>query len=104
MPRIKEQFDSDPHRMPFEFADILATISPRSIFVSAPTRDDNFPVLGVKECIRDANLRVSTLRDKSGSERWLKVVHPECGHEFPEAVRKRAYEFIESGTGDGDES
>ena len=96
MPRIPTLFTCDPNKMPFEFSDILASISPRSIFVSAPTEDDNFPIHGVKECMRDAKLTLSSFGEKNQSVKWLEAVHPECGHEFPKKEQVMAYEFIES--------
>ena len=96
MPLIRSTYGCDPNRMPFEFSDILASIRPRSIFVSAPTADHNFPVVGVRECIEETNLKVSKLPPMNPGDRWLEVVHPECGHEFPEGVRRMAYDFIDS--------
>ena len=50
MPRIKTEFPA-PERMPFDFHDVLASIAPRAIYVSAPIRDANFDVTGVRDVI-----------------------------------------------------
>ncbi len=85
MPRIESEYGCDPKRMPFDFADVLGAIVPRALFINAPVRDANFEVSGVDDC-------VEAVRAKAGK---LVVVHPECGHDFPEEVRLQAYRFIE---------
>jgi dienelactone hydrolase len=82
MPRIAEQYGKDPGRMPFDFPEVVARLSPRALFVNAPLHDGNFDVEGVREC-------VAGYRGKR-----LEVVYPDAGHEFPDAVRERAYEFL----------
>jgi dipeptidyl aminopeptidase/acylaminoacyl peptidase len=88
MPRIAREFGADPARMPFDFTDVFALIAPRPVFVSAPLHDDNFDVTGVRECL-------DAVRAQFPRER-LMAEFPDCGHDFPEPVRRRAWEWLES--------
>ena len=36
MPWIRERFDRDPDRMPFDFPELLGLLAPRAVFVNAP--------------------------------------------------------------------
>lgn len=87
MPRIASEFGCDPKRMPFDFPDVLALIAPRPLFVSAPLGDDNFDVQGVRECL-DA-VRSLFPRGRLAAE------FPDCGHDWPEPVRRRAWSWLE---------
>ena len=90
MPRITSAFAKDPARMPFDFPEVLAAIAPRAIFVSAPTKDDNFDLQGVRDSVAAAMpvFRLLGAADK------LQLRTPEGGHDFPESTRLEAYEFM----------
>lgn len=88
MPRIESEYGCDPKRMPFDFTDVLAAIAPRPLFINAPLRDANFEVTGVDDC-------VTAVRARYSDPRRLVVEHPDCAHDFPPEVRRRAYEFLE---------
>lgn len=90
MPRIRDRFGSDPKRMPFDFHELIAALAPRAVFVNAPLHDDNFPVVGVKKVMAAAG-KVYELHDVANR---LTVVYPDCGHDFPESVRKDAYRWL----------
>jgi len=92
MPRIGTRFDYDPARMPFDFPEVLGAIAPRALFICAPVGDANFAIEGVKLCV-DAAAPVYRL---FGRPEALVAAHPEGGHDFPPAVRFRAYEFLRS--------
>lgn len=91
MPRVASAYGNDPKKVPFEWTEVLGALAPRPVFVSAPLRDENFTVEGVRECIRAA-LPVYELL---GAREKLTVVYPDAGHSFPKEVRKAAYEFLE---------
>lgn len=91
MPRIASAYNSDPKKMPFEFADVLTAIAPRGVFAMAPLKDTNFDVDGVKDVIQ----AVTPVYAKLGAKDKLKAIHPDAGHEWPEAARKEAYEFVD---------
>jgi hypothetical protein len=70
--------------MPWDFKDVLAQIAPRPIFVNAPLRDANFDHTGVDDAVRDS------------AHRSITVEHPDCEHDFPPAIRQKAYAWLGS--------
>jgi dienelactone hydrolase len=92
MPRIASEYGNDPKRMPFEFADVVTSFAPRAFLAVAPVRDDNFAVDGVKDVIRAAEPAYKAL----GKAENLQALYPDAAHDFPEAARKAAYEFIDT--------
>ena len=92
MPRIADRYAKDPKQMPFDFSDILISLAPRGVFISAPLRDDNFEVSGVKDCVEAA----LPVYDKVfRARKRLKAVYPSSAHEFPTAVRRESYRFLD---------
>lgn len=92
MPRIAERYGKDPARMPFDFPELVAALAPRALFINAPLGDSNFDVTGVRECVELA----SGAYDRAfGARERLVAVHPDCGHEFPPAIRNQAYAFLD---------
>jgi pimeloyl-ACP methyl ester carboxylesterase len=91
MPRIRSKYDCNPDKMPFDFTEVVAALAPRPLLASAPLRDHNFAVEGVKVCIAAAQ-PVYDLLDAADK---LQVNYPDCDHNFPEEARKVAYEFLD---------
>ena len=92
MPRIADQYAKDPTQMPFDFSDILVSLAPRAVFINAPLRDDNFDVSGVRDCVEAA----LPVYDKVfHAKKKLKALYPNSAHEFPAAVRRAAYLFLD---------
>jgi dienelactone hydrolase len=91
MPRIASEYGNDPKRMPFDFDDVLLAICPRAVFAMSPLKDSNFEVSGVYDVMN----KVRPVYEKLGIGEKLKAVHPDAGHEWPEAERTSAYEFID---------
>ncbi len=92
MPRIKSEYGLSPDRMPFDFTEVIAAIAPRSVFIVAPEHDDNFDVGGVRDVIAAAKPVYELL----GQPTRLRAVYPDAGHDFPDDVRRDAYDFLES--------
>lgn len=90
MPRIRNEFQLDPARMPFDFTEVLAAIAPRAVLAVSPVRDGNFAVDGVVECIRAAQPVFALL----GVPQRLAVMYPDCEHAFPPEVREAAYAWL----------
>ena len=90
MPRIESVYGCDAAKMPFDFGELLATLAPRACFINAP-QDDSFGVEGVRECAQEAR---AAYEEMDASDK-LRAVYPPGGHDFPEAVREDAYQFIE---------
>jgi dienelactone hydrolase len=91
MPRIASVYQSKPDKVPFDFQDVVAALAPRAFLASAPLHDDNFEVSGVRDCIAAARPVYELLRAKEK----LAANYPDCKHEFPPAVRKVAYEWLD---------
>ena len=91
MPLIGTKYKYSLERMPFDFAEVLAAIAPRAVFVNAPLRDDNFDIDGVKECLAAAEPIFNLL----GNSDNLQAVHPDSAHDFPDTERQHAYHFLD---------
>ena len=96
MPRIADEYDRDPARMPFDFTHVLAAEAPRALFINAPINDSNFEVSGVRDCV-DAALPIYQNILDAGEK--LVAVYPEAGHEFPPDIRRQAYDFLDRWVG-----
>ncbi len=89
MPRILNYAREE---IPFDFHELLGALAPRAVFVNAPTRDANFPKWGSIDRIAAAAAQVYRLY---GASDFLRVVHPDAGHDFPPEIREAAYDWIE---------
>jgi hypothetical protein len=69
---------------------VIAAIAPRPVFIVAPVHDDNFDVEGVRETVTAARPIFEMLGNREG----LQVIYPDCGHDFPDAARHEAYNFL----------
>jgi len=91
MPRIASVYDSKPHKMPFDFPEVVASFAPRAFLASAPLHDDNFEVSGAKDCIAAAKPVYELL----GAGDRLAANYPDCKHAFPAAARDVAYRWLD---------
>ncbi len=91
MPRINTICGNNPDRVPFDFTEIVASIAPRAFLASAPARDSNFEVSGVRDVIAAAQ-PIYALYGKADN---LAANYPDCQHDFPPAARQVAYKFLD---------
>lgn len=91
MPRIASKYENNPDKTPFDFHGVLSAIAPRAIYVCAPLRDDNFAVEGVRDVEREAAKVFELLSVKDR----LVFDYPDEAHDFPDASREKAYQFLE---------
>lgn len=91
MPLVATKYNYSPDQMPFDFPEILAAIAPHAVFVVAPLHDDNFDITGVHDCLLAARPIFKLL----GHPENLESVHPDSAHDFPDAERKQAYDFLD---------
>jgi pimeloyl-ACP methyl ester carboxylesterase len=91
MPRIHSQFECDAAKMPFDFTEVVAALAPRPFLASAPVRDDNFAVEGVKVCI----IAAEPVYELLGAKDKLAANYPDCEHDFPEDAREVAYTWLD---------
>ncbi len=91
MPRLRTLYDLKPQKVPFDFTEVVAALAPRAFLASAPVRDHNFDVQGVKDCLQAARPVYQLL----GAEDRLTANYPDCDHNFPDEVRAVAYRWLD---------
>ncbi|NUQ64003.1 MAG: alpha/beta fold hydrolase [Pirellulales bacterium] len=91
MPSLRDVYQLNPDRVPFDFYEIVAAFAPRAFFSNSPLGDTNFDYHGIQK----AEPKAREIYKLLGAEDKLKVVYPDAPHDFPPAVRKEAYEFID---------
>ncbi|MCZ2075170.1 MAG: alpha/beta hydrolase [Bryobacteraceae bacterium] len=77
--------------IPFDFHEMIGALAPRMCFISAPLKDDNFKWQSVDR-IAAAARPVYKLYGKPEN---LRVEHPDCDHDFPDAMREIAYSLFD---------
>lgn len=92
MPLLREKYNVEGDKFPFDFIDVIASFAPRAFFSNSPEQDGNFEVKGVRAGIGEAS-KVYRLFDR---ENLLQVRYPDAKHDFPVEVRMEAYRFIDS--------
>ncbi len=86
MPRLRDTYNLDPDRVPFDFYEVVAALAPRGQFFSnSPLHDDNFDVQGVKRAVAEA----AQVYEMLGARDRLQVRYPDCAHDFPDETRAR---------------
>ena len=90
MPKMAD-YRNKLDQIPFDFDEILATIAPRTILVVAPQHDSNFQAASVRRMVKNARA-IYTLY---GMENRLKLQQPDCDHDFPTAMREKAYQLFD---------
>lgn len=91
MRRIRTVYGNAPEQVPFDFPELLAVLAPRPVFTNAPTQDEYFAHAGVPKCL-DAARPVYKL---FGCASNLEAQFPEAGHDFSDAQRHAAYDFLD---------
>ena len=91
MPRLSD-YRGRQKEIPYDFPELLGALAPRPFFVHAPLRDSNFRWKSVDVCAVAA-LPIYKLL---GNEKGLIIKHPDYNHNFPEDMRKEAYQTIDS--------
>ena len=89
MPRLAA-YRGRVREVPFDFDEVLAALAPRAVFLSAPRGDTNFRWQSVDR-IAAAAREVFVLH---GAADACVVEHPDCAHDFPDAMREKAYAFL----------
>lgn len=78
--------------IPFDFHEMIATLAPRHVLIIAPTMDGNFRADSVDR-VAKAAAEIYKLHGKSDH---LRVLHPECGHDFPPEMREEGYKLFDA--------
>lgn len=92
LPALREVYDLDPDRVPFDFPELIAALAPRPFFSNSPIRDANFDYRGVEKAVPP----IRRIYELHGAPERLRVVYPDADHDFPGAVREEAYRFLET--------
>ncbi|MEJ7829222.1 MAG: alpha/beta fold hydrolase [Segetibacter sp.] len=91
MPRLRDAYDLDARKIPFDFDEVIAALAPRSFFSNSPENDSNFDVNGVRKGIDNASEVYRFVK----ADNNLVVRYPDSEHDFPAEVRFEAYNFID---------
>lgn len=91
MPRLSN-YRGKLETIPYDFPELLGALAPRPFFVNAPLHDSNFRWKSVDVCAKAARPVYKLL----GDEKDLVIRHPDSDHNFPDEMRRQAYETIDS--------
>ncbi len=78
--------------IPFDFHEMIGALAPRSVLIIAPLKDGNFQWESVDRIVKAARPVYSLF----GHPARLKVEHPDCDHDFPDAMRQQAYALFDA--------
>jgi len=87
MPLLKEKYNLDPDKVPFDFYELIAALAPRTFVSVSPVEDSNFDINGVKKAIPVAGSIYAMLKARSE----LILLTPDCDHNFPTDMRLQSY-------------
>ena len=91
MPRIRDAHENNADKIPFDFYELIAALAPRGFFSNSPLRDSNFDIGGVRKAFTKAGEMYALTK----AEKNLTLVTPDAPHDFPEAERKAAYQWLD---------
>ncbi len=77
--------------IPFDFHEMVGTLAPRHVLIIAPLKDSNFRHASVDR-VAAAARDVFRLY---GEPNRLRVLHPDCEHDFPQEMRQAAYQLFD---------
>jgi hypothetical protein len=78
--------------IPFDFHELIGALAPRNVLIIAPLKDSNFRADSVDRIVAAARPVYALY----GHPERLRVVHPDCAHDFPNEMREAAYRLIDS--------
>lgn len=91
MPRIREVYDCNPDKMPWDFYEVVAALAPRAFYSSSPINDSNFVWRGVQV----AETKIRKIYELHGVSQEFVVRYPECGHEIPITTKRDFFQFMD---------
>lgn len=77
--------------IPYDFHELIGALAPRVCFINAPLKDSNFKWDSVDKVVAAAKPVYQLYRKPQN----LLVEHPDCDHDFPDAMREKAYQLME---------
>lgn len=91
MPRIRDVYGNNADKIPFDFYEILGAMAPRGFYSNSPINDSNFDVGGVRKAFAKAD----GVYQLFNASKQLVLATPDAPHDFPEAQRIAAYEWLD---------
>ncbi|WP_150122526.1 alpha/beta hydrolase [Rhodopirellula islandica] len=91
MPRLRDEFQLAPDKVPFDFYELVAAMAPRTFVSVSPTHDANFDIRGVRKAIPVA-AQIYSLFD---APEELILLTPDCEHDFTKNMRMESYSIID---------
>ncbi len=91
MPRLAD-YKGRLADIPFDFHELIAALAPRRVLISAPLGDSNFQWQSVDKIVKAA----APIFKLHNAAENLRVLHPDCPHDFPPEIREQAYAWIDS--------
>jgi pimeloyl-ACP methyl ester carboxylesterase len=77
--------------IPFDFHEMIGALAPRNVLIIAPLKDSNFRHDSVDRIVAAAR----PVFKLYGHEDRLRVLHPDCPHDFPPEMRAEAYKLFD---------
>ncbi|MGV3756419.1 MAG: alpha/beta hydrolase family protein [Verrucomicrobiota bacterium] len=77
--------------IPYDFHELIGALAPRVCFISAPLKDANFKWDSVDKVVAAAR----PIYQLHGKLQNLLLEHPDCDHDFPDAMREKAYGLMQ---------
>jgi dienelactone hydrolase len=90
MPKLAD-YASHLEAIPYDFHELVGALAPRVCFINAPLKDSNFKWDSVDRVVAAAK----PVYQLHGKPQNLLVEHPDCDHDFPDAMREKAYRLFE---------
>jgi hypothetical protein len=90
MPRLAE-YRGRLADIPFDFSELIGALAPRHVLIVAPQADSNFRADSVDRVVAAARPVFALY----GHPERLRLEHPEGGHDFPTAMREKAYALFD---------
>jgi hypothetical protein len=91
MPHIRDVYENNADKIPFDFYEVIAALAPRAVFSNSPLHDSNFDITGIRKAFTKASAIYTLLK----AEKNLQLVTPDAPHDFPDAERHAAYEWLD---------
>ncbi len=91
MPRLKDVYELNADKVPFDFYEVVAALAPRAFFSVSPVSDSNFDVAGVRKAEPVAREVFKLLAAADN----LQIKYPDCEHDFPDDMRQASYAFMD---------
>jgi hypothetical protein len=92
MPRVRDVYQLDPAKIPFDFAEVLASLAPRAVCVIAPQHDPVMDAQGARQAVAAASAVYQFKRAADA----LKLVTPDNdGADFPADARADVTAWLE---------